>query len=90
LELPNIYVDCGDGECKIWLQPVRLARAENVAPFQVRRIEREIAARQACFVEQYHAFFIRCVGAARRPRLDGWPHSARRGDRWAAYCHLPD
>lgn len=59
LEPPHIHVDCGDGECKFWLAPVRLARAENVAPFEVRRIEREVAERQAFFVEQYHAFFRR-------------------------------
>ncbi len=59
LEPPHIHVDCGSGECKFWLQPVRLARSENVAAFEVRRIEREVAARQTFFVEQYHAFFKR-------------------------------
>ncbi len=32
LELPHIHVDYG--KCKVWLQPVRLARVENVAAFE--------------------------------------------------------
>ena len=29
-----------DGECKFWLDPVRLARNKNVAPHVVREMER--------------------------------------------------
>ncbi len=37
-EPPHIHVATPDGECKFWLAPVRLARAVNVAPFEIRRI----------------------------------------------------
>lgn len=38
-EPPHIHVDTGDGECKFWLAPVRLARSERVKPVELRRIE---------------------------------------------------
>jgi hypothetical protein len=56
-EPPHIHVECADGECKFWLAPVRLARVQNVAPFEVRRIEKEVFARQTWLLEQWHAFF---------------------------------
>lgn len=59
LEPPHIHVDTGDGACKFWLDPVRLARAEHVAPFELRRIEREVSAREAWIMEQWHGFFSR-------------------------------
>lgn len=58
-EPPHIHVDTGDGECKFWLMPVRLSRAQNVASFEVRRIEQEVSARQAWLLEQWHAYFRR-------------------------------
>ncbi len=36
----NIHVETPDGECKFWLEPVRLARNNGVAPHVVREIER--------------------------------------------------
>ena len=59
LEPPHIHVDTGDGECKFWLDPVRLARAQHVSALDIRRIEREVAAREVWLLEQWHAFFHR-------------------------------
>ena len=40
VEPAHIHVDTGNGECKFWLDPVLLARSTNVAPVEVRKIER--------------------------------------------------
>jgi hypothetical protein len=53
------HVEPGDGECKFWLTPVRLARNQHVSPHVLRRIEREVAAREAWLLEQWHVFFDR-------------------------------
>jgi hypothetical protein len=56
-EHPHIHVDTGDGECKFWLLPVRLARSERVKPHELRRIESLVAEHEALFVEKWHEFF---------------------------------
>lgn len=38
-EPPHIHVETPDGECKFWLEPVRLARNNGVRAHQVREIE---------------------------------------------------
>jgi len=38
-EPPHIHVATPDGECKFWLDPVRLARNKGVPPRTVRIIE---------------------------------------------------
>jgi len=58
-EPPHIHVDTGDGDCKFWLGPVRLARAQRVSPLEVRRIEREVAAREDWLLERWHEYFRR-------------------------------
>jgi hypothetical protein len=56
-EPAHIHVDTGDGECKFWLEPVRLARAQRVDPRELRRIEAVVVERQAFFLEKWHEFF---------------------------------
>ena len=58
-EPPHIHVDTGDGECKFWLLPVRLARSEGVKPVDVRRIEAVIIEREIFFLEKWHEYFPR-------------------------------
>ncbi|NOT20650.1 MAG: DUF4160 domain-containing protein [Sideroxydans sp.] len=53
----HIHVDTGDGECKFWLDPIRLARSRNFSPVELRRIEVVIFERQAFFKEKWHEFF---------------------------------
>jgi hypothetical protein len=40
LEPPNIHIETPNGECKFWLEPIRLARNKGVAPLIVRQLER--------------------------------------------------
>jgi hypothetical protein len=56
-EPPHIHVDTGDGECKFWLAPVRLARGEGVKPIELRRIEAIINERESFFLEKWHDYF---------------------------------
>lgn len=39
-EPPHIHVATPEGECKFWLEPVRLARNTHVSPHVVRTIEK--------------------------------------------------
>ncbi len=56
-EPPHIHVDIGDGECKFWLNPVRLARSENIKPVELRRIEAAVIENEALFLEKWHEYF---------------------------------
>lgn len=55
-EPPHIHVAIPDGECKFWLEPVRLARNKGVPPHAVREIERLVFEHHALLVEKYHEF----------------------------------
>ncbi|HOS40617.1 MAG TPA: DUF4160 domain-containing protein, partial [Spirochaetota bacterium] len=35
-EAPHIHVESSEGECKFWLDPVRLARNKGLSPHVVR------------------------------------------------------
>lgn len=56
-ESPHIHVDTGDGECKFWLTPVRLARSEQIKPVELRRIEAAVIEHEALFMEKWHDYF---------------------------------
>ncbi len=58
-EPAHVHVDTGDGECKFWLDPVTLARSMNVAPAEVRRIERLVFQNRVVLMERYHEFHRR-------------------------------
>ncbi|MBS0336936.1 MAG: DUF4160 domain-containing protein [Proteobacteria bacterium] len=58
-EPPHIHVDIGDGECKFWLDPVTLARSMNVAPAEVRKIERLVFENRVVLMERYDGFHRR-------------------------------
>jgi hypothetical protein len=53
-EPPHIHVRTGEGECKFWLSPVRLARVDGVRPTEVRRMEVAVIEHEALFVEKWH------------------------------------
>ncbi len=38
-EPPHIHVAAADGECKFWLDPVKLERNKNLRPHTIREIE---------------------------------------------------
>ena len=39
-EPPYIHVETGDGACKFWLNPVKMADNRNLTPKTVRKIEK--------------------------------------------------
>jgi hypothetical protein len=57
MEPLHIHVDTGDGECKFWLEPIRLARSRNISPVELRRIEAAVFEHQDLFKEKWHEFF---------------------------------
>ena len=59
VEPVHIHVDTGSGECKFWLDPVLLARSINVAPVEVRKIERLVFENRTFLMEKYHEFHRR-------------------------------
>lgn len=56
-EPPHIHVDTGDGECKFWLTPVRLARTERIKPTDLRKLEFVVAEHEQFFLEKWHEYF---------------------------------
>ena len=55
-EPPHIQVATPDGECKFWLNPVRLSRNRGVPPNTIRKIEKLIFVHLKVLLEQYNAF----------------------------------
>lgn len=55
-EPPHIHVATVEGECKFWLEPVRLAKAQNIKPHDLRRIELVVWERESFFVEKWHEY----------------------------------
>ena len=52
----HIHVSTPAGECKFWLEQVRLARNKRVAPHVVREIERLIFQHYDFLKEKYNEF----------------------------------
>lgn len=55
-EPPHIHVSTAKGECKFWLEPVRLARNRGLSPRTVRRAEKLVHEHAAFLKEKYDAF----------------------------------
>ena len=55
-EPPHIHVAVPDGECKFWLEPVRLARNKNVSPHVVREMERLVYENYDLLLRAYHEY----------------------------------
>ncbi len=53
-EPPHIHVATPDGECKFWLQPVRLARNKGVSPLTIRKIEKTVFENQLFLMREYN------------------------------------
>lgn len=58
-EPPHIHVDTGDGECKFWLAPVRLARSYRVDRVELHKMEAAVFEHEAFFLEKWYEFFGR-------------------------------
>lgn len=55
----HVHVEKGDGEAKVWLQPVRLEYAYRLTPAEERRVRELTFERQAAFVEHWNEHFGR-------------------------------
>jgi len=55
-EPPHIHVATPDGECKFWLEPIRLARNKGVSPLTVRTIERLVFENNDLLKEKFYEF----------------------------------
>jgi Domain of unknown function (DUF4160) len=56
-EPPHIHVETSGGECKFWLDPVRLAKNKGIAPETIRKIERTVFEYRDFFEEKFHDHF---------------------------------
>jgi len=52
-----IHVAMPDGECKFWLDPVRLARNRGISPQNIRDIERKIFEYRDFLEDKFHECF---------------------------------
>ena len=55
-EPPHIHVSTPDGECKFWLEPVRLARNKGVHAHVLREIEKLVFENLIFLTEKYYEF----------------------------------
>jgi hypothetical protein len=53
-EPAHIHVRSPEGECKFWLQPVRLARNQGIRGEDLREIERLVFEHQGLLLRKYH------------------------------------
>jgi hypothetical protein len=56
IEPPHIHVETPEGECKFWLDPIRLARNKGVPPQAIRQIERLVFKHQQVLQDEYNEF----------------------------------
>ena len=55
-EPPHIHIAGGDGECKFWLLPVRLASNRGLPAHELRRIEQLVYEHQTLLMEKYEQY----------------------------------
>lgn len=55
-EPPHIHIETNEGECKFWLDPIRLARNKGVSGPDLRDLERLVFEYHGLLKEKYHAF----------------------------------
>jgi hypothetical protein len=53
-EPPHIHVSTAEGECKFWLEPVRLANNRGLSPVIIRKIEKMVFENLNFLLEKYH------------------------------------
>ena len=58
-EPAHIHVETPDGECKFWLDPIRLARNKGVLPQTLRAIEKLVYEHQIFLKEKYYEYHKR-------------------------------
>ena len=55
-EPPHVHIETPDGECKFWLDPIRLARNKGVPPVVIRAIEKLVFEHRNFLTEKYYAY----------------------------------
>lgn len=55
-EPPHIHIDIGDGECKFWLSPVRLASQQKMSSSELRKAERLVFENRILFLEKFYEY----------------------------------
>lgn len=58
-EPPHIHVATPEGECKFWLDPVKLARNQNLSPKVIRQIEKLVFENSLFLYAKYNEFHVR-------------------------------
>ena len=56
-EPPHIHIETPEGECKFWLDPIKIARNKGVLAPMLRTIERLIFENIELIKEKYNAYF---------------------------------
>ncbi|MFN0047902.1 MAG: DUF4160 domain-containing protein [Cytophagales bacterium] len=52
----HIHIDCTDGECKFWLNPIKLANNYNVPVIKIREIEKLVFENKELLITKYAEF----------------------------------
>jgi hypothetical protein len=55
-EPPHIHVAISDGECKFWLDPIRLSKNNGIKPHILREIEKLVFENAEFLREKYNEF----------------------------------
>jgi hypothetical protein len=58
-EPPHVHVEKGEGEAKLWLQPIQLVYSYRLTPSELRRVRELTFQHQAMFVERWNEHFRR-------------------------------
>ena len=56
-EPPHVHIETPEGECKFWLDPIKLARNKGVPAPMLRNIERLVFENIELIKEKYNAYF---------------------------------
>ncbi|MEA4949329.1 MAG: DUF4160 domain-containing protein [Petrimonas sp.] len=56
-EPPHIHIETPDGECKFWLDPIKLVRNKGVSPSTVRNLEKLVFEHQSFLLEKFNEYF---------------------------------
>jgi Domain of unknown function (DUF4160) len=55
-EPSHIHIETPEGECKFWLNPIRLAGNRGVNPFMIRKIEKLVYENHELLMKKYGEF----------------------------------
>lgn len=58
-ESPHVHVETPEGECKFWLEPIRLAGNKGINPFVLRNIERLVYQNKEMLKEKFNEYHRR-------------------------------